>query len=130
MRAGGEAGPSLFAYLVSLIRGSGFVQHPPELPLVVRGQRRRARRLRLEERAQEYAIIQLGAYGAEIAAVELVADTLRLKDLCLAFAAAPASGYTRNNAPSGGTGKIYRAPAYTDRGLPKTKEPYPTRSSP
>jgi hypothetical protein len=71
--------------LAWILGRSCVVQHPAQLFFFFRGQRASARRLRLEQRAQEHPVINLRAYRAKIPAVGLAADLLGLKDLRLAF---------------------------------------------
>jgi len=68
----------------SRFRRGRFVQDPAKLPLLTFSEWRRSGRLRLEQCTEEDAVILLGAYGAEVPGVGLVAHMLGLKHFGLA----------------------------------------------
>jgi hypothetical protein len=82
-RAGVE--PALSAFV---LRRRGIVQHPPKLALLKLGERWSTRSLRLEQCAQKYSVILLGAGAAQVTVIGLVTDSLSLKDLGIPFSAA------------------------------------------
>jgi hypothetical protein len=63
----------------SRFRRARFIQDPAQLPLLTFSEWRRSRCLRLEQCTEEDAVILLGAYGAEVPGVGLVAYMLGLK---------------------------------------------------
>jgi hypothetical protein len=70
---------------LATIRRCRLVQYPPQLSFFLAGEGRRAGSLRLKERAEKDAVVELGTSGAEVAGVRLPAQMLGLKDLCFSF---------------------------------------------
>ncbi len=68
-----------------LLRGCGFVQHPPELSLLSFGEWRRTGGLGLEQRSQKDSVILLGTVLTKVTAVRTAGYLLGLKDLRLAL---------------------------------------------
>jgi hypothetical protein len=83
----GCAGPRSVLASRRILCRSSLVQHPPQLSFVLGSQWWSPSRLRLEKGPQKYPIVQLGADATQVPIVQLLAQSLGLEYLGLAFTA-------------------------------------------